>query len=254
MNVYFDLHINDCCVLQITDKTQQQEEYLKEESNDYITTGQFKYTDTYTINVVKYVSTKSTDIVEIIITPHVDEEQHPIYLDEAYFKLDRDGHYIIDHLVIPSVKCVQTKTKSEDYEGNNGIRYACDGERFYIIEKGAEATCNINEILESEVEITTVSKSSQDIFSMCHTKKKYLELCKEYLCTLIKNPCMNKNNAHNLDIDLIWMSLNAIKYYVECKKFNQAQALLEEIYKCTGIANLANTLKNQINYGCKCCS
>jgi hypothetical protein len=106
------------------------------------------------------VSTNSTEIVKIIITPHVDEEQHPIYLDEAYFKLDKDGHYIIDHLVIPNVKCVRTKTTSKDYEDRGGIRYACDGKKFYIIEETAEATCNINEILESEVEITTVSKSS----------------------------------------------------------------------------------------------
>ena len=250
MNVYFDLHINNCCVLQITDKTQQQEEYLSEESNFYITPGRFKYTDTYTINVVKYVSTKSTNIVEIIITPHVDEEQHPMYFDEAYFKLDKDGHYIIDHLVIPNVQCVKEKTNLLDYE----VRYACDGEKFYKVIGNLATDCDLIEILESEAKKTTVSKSSQAIFAMCNTKKKYLELCKEYLCTLIKNPCMNKNEAHNLDIDLIWMSLNAIKYYVECKKFNQAQALLEEIYKCTGIANLANTLKNQINYGCKCCS
>jgi hypothetical protein len=89
---------------------------------------------------------------------------------------------------------------------------------------------------------------------MCHTKKRYLELCKEYLCTLIKNPCMNKNEVHNLNIDLIWMSLNAIKYYIEFGMLNPAQALLEEIYKCTGITNLASTCKNEINYGCKCCS
>lgn len=249
MNVYFDLSIISNCVLQITDKTQQQEEYLPEESNFYITPGRFKYTDTYTINVVKYVSTNSTDIVEIIITPHVDEEQHPMYFDEAYFKLDKDGHYIIDHLVIPNVQCVKEKTNPLDYE----VRYACDGEKFYKIIGNLATDCAIDEILESEAEKTTVSKSSQDTFSLCHTNTKYLELCKEYLCTLIKNPCMNKNEAHNLNIDLIWMSLNAIKYYIEFGMLNQAQALLEEIYKCTGITNLASTCKNETNYGCKCC-
>jgi hypothetical protein len=40
---------------------------------------------------------------------------------------------------------------------------------------------------------------------------------------------MNKNEAHNLNIDLIWMSLNAIKYYIEFGMLNQARALLEEI-------------------------
>jgi hypothetical protein len=102
------------------------------------------------------VFTNSTKIVEIIITPHVDEEQHPIYLDEAYFKLDKDGHYIIDHLVIPNVQCVKEKTNPLDYE----VRYACDGKKFYKIIGNLDTDCDLIEILESEAKKTTVSKSS----------------------------------------------------------------------------------------------
>jgi hypothetical protein len=62
------------------------------------------------------------------------------------------------------------------------------------------------------------------------------------------------NQQLDLDIDLIWMSLNAIKYHVEFGMLTQAQALLEDIYHCTGISKLMNNISNNSNdYGCKCC-
>jgi len=51
----------------------------------------------------------------------------------------------------------------------------------------------------------------------------------------MSNHCLSAQKAHDLEIDLIWMSMNAIKYNIEFGMLQQAQALLEEILKCTGI-------------------
>ena len=99
---------------------------------------------------------KGINILETIITPHLDEDGVIVYLDEAYYSLQQDGHYIIDHLVIPNVQCVKEKTNPSDYE----VRYACDGEKFYKIIGNLATDCDLIEILESEAEKTTVSKSS----------------------------------------------------------------------------------------------
>jgi hypothetical protein len=62
-----------------------------------------------TINVIQYkkYTKEYPDILETIITPHLDEDDEIIYLDEAYYSLQKDGHYIIDHLVLPTKKFIR---------------------------------------------------------------------------------------------------------------------------------------------------
>jgi hypothetical protein len=88
---------------------------LAEDAKDYITPRVFKYTDTYTVNVIKYVpSNGDTTTLEVIITPHVDEGTI-MYCDEACYTLPKDGHYIIEHLIIPSKDCVDSVVNPEHY-------------------------------------------------------------------------------------------------------------------------------------------
>jgi hypothetical protein len=79
------------------------EEYLPEESNEYARPGKFKYSDCYTVNIISYKkSTEDSKLLTTIITPHIVDGEI-IYLDEAYYKTEKDGHYVIDHVIIPSV-------------------------------------------------------------------------------------------------------------------------------------------------------
>lgn len=251
MNVYFDLALTQDCVLQIQDTTQQfPDTYLAEDAKDYITPRVFKYTDTYTVNVIKYVpSNGDTTILEVIITPHVDEETI-MYCDEACYTLPKDGHYIIEHLIIPSKDCVDSVVNPEHYK----TIFATDGTNFLKKESSDWVTCDIEEILKEAENSTTVSMASQDTFSICLLNKRYLELCKQHLCKLMSNHCLSSQQAHDLELDLIWMSMNAIKYNIEFGMLTQAQALLEEILKCTGITKLrGSNLNDKKNYGCNCC-
>ena len=106
MNLTFDLAIVQDCVLQIKDTTREYDDqaYLPENINNYPTPNRFKYSDTMTINVIQYkkYTKEYANILETIITPHLDEDGAIVYLDEAYYFLQQDGHYIIDHLVLPT--------------------------------------------------------------------------------------------------------------------------------------------------------
>lgn len=249
MNVYFDLSIIQDCVLRISDTTQEFREYLPEDSNEYITPGRFKYTDTYTVNVIKYVSTKSIDILNTIITSHLMDDGTPMFCDEACHTLSKDGHYLIDHLIIPSVQCIEKIPNLTQYERV----YATDGINFYKYINGVLEECSVVEIIESNAENTTISKSSQDTFSLCIMNKKYLELSKKNLEMAMQTKCMSKSNLSDLNIDLIWMALNAIKYNIEFGMLQQAQALLEEVTHCTGVYNESNNLNKSHTHGCQCC-
>ena len=90
MNTFFDLAIIQDGVLQITDTTQQfPDTYLPEDNYNYVSVGRFKYSDTYTVNVINYVSTKKSEILKVLINAHKDESGNCINLDEAYFKLPK---------------------------------------------------------------------------------------------------------------------------------------------------------------------
>jgi hypothetical protein len=103
MKLTFKLSIVQDCVLQIKDTTREYNslEYLDENENRYNHRGRFKYSDTFTVNVIKYKKylANKPEIVETIITPHSTETSE----DEAYHSLIKDGHYIIDHIILPSI-------------------------------------------------------------------------------------------------------------------------------------------------------
>lgn len=244
---YFNLSIISDCVLQISDTTQEYNEYLPDDSNEYITPGRFKYKDTYTINVVKYVSTQKTEILTTTITSHVNENGDIMYLDEACYNLAKDGHYIIEHIILPNLECARNSKNAH----SKGV-YATDGNNFYVLTNNDEfKLITLEDLLNVDTEYTSISKSIQETFSLCILNNKYLELCKQEFMNLIQNPCFNKQ-THNSNIDLVWMAMNAIKYSIEFGMLTQAQSMLEEIFRCTGIAKLNKNNKTG-NHGCKCC-
>lgn len=247
MNVYFNLNLTSNCSLQIQDLTQEYDEYLPEDSNLYVTPGRFKYIDTYTVDVIKYVGLQKTDIVSTIITSHVATDGTPLFCDETYHCLTKDGHYIIDHIIIPSINCVQSNVNPQNYD----FIYATDGVNFFKLVENSFEECSILELTEINSDLkTTISKASQETFSLCLLNNKFLELSKQQFENLIGSRCKTKSDLTS-DLDLIWVSLNAIKYNVELGMLNQAQSLIEDIYSCSGIPQLINNSNNS-NNGCGC--
>lgn len=247
MNIYFNLNLISNCTLQISDSTQEYDEYLPQGSNLYMTPGRFKYEETYTVNVIKYVSTEKTEILTTIITPHKNNNGDIMYLDETCYNLTKDGHYVIEHLILPNLDCA---LKTKNVHSNGGV-YATDGNNFFVLVDNDEfKPISIEDLLEVDTKNTSISKSTQETFSLCILNNKYLELCKQEFINLTHNPCYK--TPHNSDIDLVWIAMNAIKYSIEFGMLTQAQSMLEEIFRCTGIAKLNKNNKTD-NHGRKCC-
>lgn len=258
MNLMFDLSIVQNCVLQIKDTTREENplEYLSEQSTAYVTPSQFKYSDTYTINVIKYkqYTSDNEEIIETIITSHLDEDGNIIYLDEAYHTLQKDGHYIIDHIVLPSIKTAELliELEQDNATGVHGINnyenfYATDGKDFYKYVNLKPEKCSIEEIMHNTQ--SNISKTSQETFSICFLHKCYLEHCKKEFNAMIKDRCAHVNYETNYISDLIWISINAIKYNIEFGRLSQAQLILEDLLRC---ASFCKPIKYNHN-DCDCC-
>lgn len=255
MNLTFDLAIVQDCVLQIKDTTREYDDqaYLPENINNYPTPNRFKYSDTMTINVIQYkkYTKEYIDILETIITPHLDEDGAIVYLDEAYYSLQQDGHYIIDHLVLPTKNFIDKYLKiqavdKQQYE----IYYYTDGVKFYKYDGDQEIECTIEEILTTTLpeQDVTISKTTQETFSICYLHKCYLEQCKDYFYKVIKDRCATVNFNHNFTTDLIWLSINAIKYNIEFGRLEQAQSILEDVMRCGNLCKISKI--NQYDCGC----
>lgn len=243
MNLTFDLSIVHGCMLQITDTTQEYDEYLPEDNNNYRQPGRYKYSDTATINVIKYKTFKAEEpqILETIITNHkIDNDI--IYLDEAYYNLQKDGHYIIDHIVLPTTEFVASH--------NMKNVYATDGVNIYKYVDGSFIEKSIQEILELNpvsIEEMGVSIASQETFSICHIHNLYLEECKKQLESAMINRCSSANYKSDFNTDLIWIAINAIRYNIELGHLCQAQSILEDLIGCNNLYN------SETYHGCSCC-
>lgn len=240
MNVTFETCLLDGCTLRIKDTTQEYGEYLDETSNRYIRKKQFKYSDTYTINVIRY----KDKILKIIITPHTSE------LDEAYYKLEKDGRYFIDHIIIPSLDWYKNQlTNENNILSEYSLIYLTDGVEFYKCIDGNLFNCDSLELASVNPNAdTTISKSTQETFSICFLNNCYLNLCNNQISSLIKDRC-NNNKIDLFDIELINLALHAIKYNVELGYTENAQAILDDLFTCNNICQ--QSIKPR-NHGCNC--
>ena len=222
----FNLSIVDKNILKITGSPEEQDT---------------NYKNSYTINVIKYQPSYpgATEILETLIASH-DKEY-----SESLHTFTKDGHYIIDHIVLPNIEWAQS-------EGLSG--YCTDGTYVYKLSKGdAQIDENGNKIGRDikeiiEVNHESINKQTQETFSICFLHECYLSLCNKKFKYLMKNRC-SKLGDDNFDLDLIGLSLSAIRYNLEFGYMTTAQTIVEDLYRCVNICNV-----NSNKHDCGCCS
>lgn len=190
------------------------------------------YYNTFTIHVIKYKSTKSekTEVLKILMTPHDGE------YCEALYEFVKDGHYIVDHLVILD------KTFALE---NQLVGYVTDGNDIYRLDESGNVTqVTPDELIESQDE--SIIRYSQETFSVYYLHTCYLHLCHKKFKDLMRNRCITKDEAEDFDLDLIGLSLSAIRYNLEFGYTTTAQAIVEDLQSCT------NVCKKYTNHECCC--
>lgn len=230
MNPIVEVQNIDKCSLIITDVTQDSNEYIPEDEVDvenYYARNRFKYSETYTINViVQYTldTVNSGKIIDVFFNDHCSQ------LDELHYTIKEDGYYEIYHIILPSKAWYDLGKIPSNLD-----IYFTDGEQLYKVENGIVKTTDLVEIINAKCEGNTISQVSLAQFSICKLFDCYINICKQiFENALTKCP---KNNDLTYKRDLIWMTINVIKYYVELGQLMEAQRLLEELIKCGGICN-----------------
>lgn len=238
------------CAIVITDLTQDSDEYVSESVPDaeaYYERNKFKYSETYTINIIQKNTVTSEEILDTIYT------DHSSYLDEIHYQLEQDGFYTIHHLILPSLEWLQGELEKEHSVLEKDLEiYVCDCSNVYRYYKGELTQVSSEVLAEINTENTTISRTSIDQFSICYLYDCYVSLCRQ-IFERINYRCANKNNLDEIKFkrDFIWMTINIIKYYVELNQLLEAQRLLEEVNFCGGLCN-EQGLSEQQSSGCGC--
>lgn len=208
------------CSIAIIDLTQDSDEYLNEHIEDteaYHQRNKYKYSETVTINIIIKNTTKESTIIKYTVTDHCS------YLDEEHFNFNEDGYYTIIHAIIPTIEYTNVNSPL--------IQYVWDGEIIHKRTSLKDCEISMEEFAEivtnQELDNTTISGVTLTQFSICHLYQCFINKCQESFKNI--SPC--STNTYN-NRDLVWMTINIIKYYVELGQLLQAQRLLEQLNSC----------------------
>lgn len=206
----------------------------------------FSYEDTITLDIITLEKVAGPELIAIVYTTH----EYGKNLNEVNLPIGDDGLFNVNHIIIPTVDWYykqkdKTNNKLYKYESI----YVSDGKNVYRLNNGElENYDPLQFIVNDPFDGSTIVKSQELLFSICHLEKCYINLCKQILDKLAKD----KNNisghnisqCNNLDDDLkdliykrdlIWATINVINYLTQDCLYEEAQKILEQMQSCNGI-------------------
>lgn len=214
------------CSIVITDLTQDSDQYIDESVIDtkvWHEKNKFKYSETYTLNIICKHNTQEDKVVSTVITDHCS------YLDEEHLTLKEDGYYTINHIILPSI---------DIYDASINLDwYVCDGISVYTTCNGQFTELTFDKLAtlveNNSIEGTTISGITLTQFFIGHLYECYVAKCQAVFKSL--SQCAKSDIYYSRD--LVWMAINVIKYYVEIGQLLAAQQLLETLNYCGEICS-----------------
>lgn len=230
MEFSIDIHTRLNGEIVIEDFSKEYGQYLKEDVEVITSYDSYKYSESATLNCIVKVSQNSVTLIDVLLNEHSEDE-----LDSCVFNVREDGYYIVDHIILPNLKWLENS--SEEYKQYYETIYVTDGERIYKEVDGILKECTVKEIMERNIEGTTIKKCKVDVFFTGHLQECYINYCKQIFGNLLSK-CQSSNDDQNVYArDFIWMTLNIIDYLIGFKQFMEAERLLAMFRNCGGFCN-----------------
>lgn len=222
----------------IEDYSKEYGQYIDEHLEVITSYDSYKYSECATLNTITKVETCSLTLIDVLLDKHTDD------LDSCTFKVKKDGYYIVDHFIIPNLTWLENS--SDDYKNYYETIYVTDGQKIYKLINGQLEECTVKEIMERNIEGTTIKKCKIEIFFTGNLQQCYVNHCKQ-LFTKALTECPI-DNGDTYTRDFIWMTLNVLDYLIGFKQFMEAQRIIENFEKCGGFCK--PKVKNVMSCGC----
>lgn len=244
MEFSIDTHASINGEITIEDFSKEYDQYIPEDLEIVTSYDKYKFSESCTINSVIKVGIKDMILLDVLINEHKDD------IDSCTFQIKEDGYYAIDHIILPNL--IWWENASENCKQAFETIYLCDTQKVYKVVQNKLEECTIKEILERNVEGTTIQKCRVEIFFTGNLQQCYINLCKQIFNSLL-NRCLESStqNQQIYQRDFIWMTLNILDYLVNFKQFMEAERICEEFRSCGGFCTMYSDPKHN-HVGCGC--
>lgn len=242
MEFSIDIHTQITGEITIEDFSKEYGQYIDENLEVVTSYDSYKYNESATLNTIIKIGVGDATLIDVLLNDHTED------LDSCTFKVKKDGYYVVDHIILPNMKWY--KNSSDEYKEYYETIYVTDGEKLYKEVEEKLEECTVKEILERNIEGTTIKKCKVDVFFTGNLQQCYVNYCKKLFDGLL-NECVTKE--HEADIfarDFIWMTLNIVDYLIGFKQFMEAERLLAMFRTCGGFCNTHNHGHKHISCGC----
>lgn len=254
-----EFNIDICKTVQgditILDLSKEYNQYLPEnykDSSTYESELFLKYSESVTVNAILKIGTKNITFIDALIHKHTKNDNGVFEDDQCTFAVKEDGYYTVDHLIFPDINWYNWyKTEAdESYKEKVNRVYIIDEDVIKKEVDGELVETTLREVLEMNLEGTTVQKEKINIFFTGNLTQCYINYCKRIFNHLL-NKC--RTSQYNDDLyarDFIWMTLNIIEYLIQFEQFIEAQRIIEEFNTCGGFCT--NFKNDRVSHGCGC--
>lgn len=252
MEFSIDIHTELNGDILIEDYSKEYGQYLDEDMDVVTSYDYYKYSQSATLNAIMKVNINSITLKDILLNEHKED------LDSCLFKVDKDGYYVIEHIILPTKAWYDAA--SEDYKLYYGTIYIVDNEKLYkeIVTQQDDGSivrtleeCTAKEIMERNIEGTTIKKCRIDVFFTGNLQQCYINYCKQIFEALLTKCSTQESSDASYARDFIWMTLNIIDYLVGFKQFMEAQRIIENFFRCGGFCEPMIPFKPKISH-CGC--
>lgn len=243
MEFSIDLHTSVKGDITIEDYSKEYGQYLDEDSEVVTSYDYYKYSESATLNTIIRMKVCDATLVDVLLNSHTED------VDSCTFRVKDDGYYVIDHIILPNMKWYENA--SEEYKNYYDYIYITDGDKLYKEVDGKLEECSVKEILERNIEGTTIKKCKVDVFFTGNLQQCYINYCKKLFDDLL-GKCLKSDQSDSIFArDFIWMTLNVIDYLIGFKQYMEAERLIELFNKCGSFCKGSfDSINKPIGCGC----
>lgn len=232
--------------------------YLPENSQS-VALNRFKYSETGAIEVIfleRYNEVDSS-VNNVKYIEHTDTNKNTGY----EIPLNFDGVFTVYSIILPTMEWFMYHAEHNpslvelydsiyvtDYDAKAVYKITSvstqELEGDSIWSKWNKEAVDILEVLERNIDGTTLSRDCSTYVSICHLLHCYLSLCQAifegqgFSGSGGNGACFSKSKVDDELIyrrDMVWMALNVIRYLVEENRLQEAQRIIEQIGGCNGL-------------------
>lgn len=239
MEFSIDIHTKITGEITVEDYSKEYGQYIDEDLEVTTSYDSYKYSESATLNTIIKMGIGEATLIDVLLNKHTED------LDSCTFKVKDDGYYVVDHIILPNMTWYENA--SDEYKEYYETIYITDGEKIFKEVEGELEETSVKEILERNIEGTTIKKCKVDVFFTGNLQQCYINYCKKIFDSLL-NKCASEN-PDTFARDFIWMTLNIIDYLIGFKQFMEAERILSMFRTCGGFCD-CHEHNRHLNCGC----